>query len=235
VTIEHLTITAPANSPNTDGIDPSICQRVRISHCRIDVGDDNIAIKSGKKIPGREFACDDLRISDCAFLHGHGLSIGSETVGGVRNLTVERCTFLDTENGIRIKSPRGRGGAIEKLLYRDITMSNVDPAITITCYYPKIPIEDAAQAVTPETPKFRDIRIENLKATCPKEAGVIVGLPESLVSDVVLEKVRISAASGLTVRNARNVNLKQLAIRVKAGLPVIMENAQIEGLNPQGN
>ena len=50
-----------------------------ITQCRIDVGDDNVAIKAGKKIPGREFACEDITVTDCTFLHGHGMSIGSET------------------------------------------------------------------------------------------------------------------------------------------------------------
>jgi polygalacturonase len=229
VVIQNVTIIAPAGSPNTDGIDPSISRHVRISHCRIDVGDDNIAIKSGRSIPGRPFACEDITVTDCLFFHGHGLSIGSETVGGVRNLTVRHCIFQNTSNGIRIKSPRGRGGAIEKLSYSDITMTNVDPALTITCYYPKIPKTDTAQEVTPTTPCFRGIHIENLSATCPRDAGVIVGLPESLVSDVVLKNVRISAATtGLAIRNAKDVHLKNVQVKAQ-GPPFILQDAQVDG------
>src|SRR5262249_8640038 len=146
-----------------------------------------VAIKSGKKMPGREFACEDITVTNCVFRHGHGMSIGSETVGGVRNVTVRNCTFDNKENGLRIKYPRGRGGRIENIVYENITMTNVDPAITITCYYPKIPLEDAAQPITVETPMFHNLRIKNLRATCTRGAGVIIGLPESIVSDVVLE------------------------------------------------
>ena len=228
VVVDHVTITAPAHSPNTDGIDPSVSRRVRISNCRIDVGDDNIAIKSGRKMPGREFACEDITITDCVFLHGHGLSIGSETPGGVRNLVVERCHFQDTENGIRIKSPRGRGGAVENLSYTDITMTNVDPAIVITCYYPKIPKEDGPQPVNDTTPSFRNIRIKNLTATCTREAGIIIGLPESPVSNVVLENVNITAAkTGLTVRNAKSVQLKNTQVSAKEGPPIIIQDAEV--------
>ena len=228
VVVDHVTITAPAHSPNTDGIDPSVSRRVRISNCRIDVGDDNIAIKSGRKMPGREFGCENLTITDCVFLHGHGLSIGSETPGGVRNLVVERCHFQDTENGIRIKSPRGRGGAVENLSYTDITMTNVDPAIVITCYYPKIPKEDTAQPVTDTTPAFRNIRIKNLTATCTREAGVIIGLPESPISNVVLENVNITATkTGLTVRNAKGVQLKNTQVSPKEGPPLIVQDAEV--------
>ena len=231
VVIENVTITAPAHSPNTDGIDPSVSRRVRISKCRIDVGDDNIAIKSGKKIPGREFACEDITISDCVFLRGHGVSIGSETAGGVRNVTVRRCSFQDTENGLRIKSPRGRGGRVENVSYSDITMKNVDPAITITCYYPKIPVQDAAMPLTDETPMFHNIHVKNVQATCLRNAGLIVGLPESLVTGVVLENVRISSATnGLTIRNAKAVQLKNVQITPSQGRAFIVNDAQVEGL-----
>ena len=230
VTIDGVTIRAPDSSPNTDAIDPSISRRVRITRCTLDVGDDNIAIKSGKKIDGREFACEDIMVSECTFLHGHGMSIGSETVGGVRALTVERCTFDGTESGIRIKSDRTRGGRVQDLTYRDITMKNVKAPINITAYYPRIPKEDAAQPVTAKTPIYRDICISNLTATSPQSAGWIVGLPESRVSNVVLENVRISAPVGLTIRNAQAVRVKAATIEVQKGLPFIVDaSASLQG------
>lgn len=240
VLVTNVTVTAPARSPNTDAIDPSACRRVLITKCRIDVGDDNVAIKAGKKVEGREFACEDIMITDCTFLHGHGMSIGSETGGGVRNVTVRNCTFENTENGIRIKSQRGRGGRVENISYSDITMKNVDPAITFTCYYmnnskgdptqPLIPEKDAAQTINDRTPIYRNIRIHHLTATCPEAAGIILGLPESEIKNVVLENVRISALKGLTVRNASGVQLKDTTITAQQGPPIIAENAQIEGL-----
>jgi polygalacturonase len=231
VIIEGVTFKAPADAPNTDAIDPSRCRNVLITKCHIDVGDDNVAIKSGRKVDGREFACENITISDCTILHGHGISIGSETVGGVRGLTVQRCTFEDTDNGIRIKSYRGRGGLVENITYNDITMKNVAVPISISGYYPKIPKENEAQPVTPETPVYRNIRITNLKATSPRSAGFIVGLPESLISDVVLENVQISAPIGLTVRNAIGVKINNTKIETKEGKPFILENAVVEGLN----
>jgi polygalacturonase len=237
VLITNVTITAPAGSPNTDAIDPSASRRVLITRCRIDVGDDNVAIKSGHKVPGREFACEDITVTDCTFLHGHGVSIGSETSGGVRNVTVRNCTFQDTENGLRIKSQRGKGGLVENLTYSDITMSNVNPAITFTCYYmnnsqgdpvqPKVPDQDRAQEVSPGTPKYRNIHIQNLVATCPKGAAVILGLPESRIEDVVLENVRISSETGLKIRNARGMTITNSAIAVRQGEPLLLENAEV--------
>jgi polygalacturonase len=179
VTIEGVTIRAPADSPNTDAIDPSDTRHVRISKCVIDVGDDNVAIKSGHADSAHpNAACEDITVTDCTFLHGHGMSIGSETSGGVRDLTVQHCTFEDTTSGIRIKSSRDRGGLVENLRYSDITMKNVKIPINLACYYPKIPTNDPAQPMTPHTPMYRNIRILNLTATSPQSAGFIVGLPE---------------------------------------------------------
>jgi polygalacturonase len=125
VVIDSVTIRAPDDSPNTDAIDPSACKNVLIRKCILDVGDDNVALKSGHSVPGRSAACEDITVVDCTFLHGHGMSIGSETVGGVRNLTVRNCTFKGTVSGLRIKSYRGRGGLVENITYSDIKMTDV--------------------------------------------------------------------------------------------------------------
>ena len=230
VVVSNVTILAPPRSPNTDAIDPSSCKNVLITRCRIDVGDDNVAIKSGHKVAGREFASEDITVTDCAFLHGHGVSIGSETGGGVKNLLVKNCTFNGTTSGIRIKSARDRGGRVENLVYRDLEMTNVEIPINITCYYPKVPPTDAAQPVAASTPAYRDIQISNLVSVSQRSAGLIVGLPESCVSNVVLENVKLSAETGLLIRNAKAIQFKNVKVTVQKGGPFTLENAQVEGL-----
>jgi polygalacturonase len=231
VVIDGVTIRAPADSPNTDAIDPSACKNVLITKCILDVGDDNVALKSGHSVPSRSAACEDITIVDCTFLHGHGMSVGSETVGGVRNLTVRNCTFKDTVSGLRIKSYRGRGGLVENISYSDIKMTDVKIPINITSYYPKIPKEDIAQPITPETPIYRNFRISNVTATSPQSAGFIVGLPECVVSNVALENVQISAPAGLTVRNAKEIHLKNVKVDAAQGDPFLLQNALVEGLD----
>ena len=176
-------------------------------------------------------------MTDCTFLHGHGLSIGSETTGGVRNVTVKHCTFENTENGLRIKSDVRRGGTVENIAYSDITMSNVNPAITLTCIYQKSSAGDAkAGTEVPPNPEldapgripvFRNIRIANLTATCPKNAGLIQGLPESCISNVLLENVKISAAKSFEIHNAKAVQLKNVSVTVTQGDPFTLENAEV--------
>jgi polygalacturonase len=227
VLVENATFLAPERAPNTDAIDPSICRNVTITGCLIDVGDDNVAVKSGKSVDGREFACDGLTITNCNFKHGHGVSIGSETVGGVKDVVVRNCTFEDTDNGIRIKSDRTRGGTVENVLYENIAMVNVRGAITITSYYPKIPKSDTAQPITETTPAYRNITIRNLTATSTKDAGVIVGLPESPIENVLLENVRIGAnGTGLELRHVRGIKLVKVAIAPLQGTPLIVSDTE---------
>ena len=68
------------------------------------------------------------------------------------------------------------------------------------------------QPITPETPRYRDIRIANLTATSPQSAGHIVGLPECVVSNLTLENVRITAPVGLTIRNAKEIRVKGVKV-----------------------
>ncbi|MDR3460675.1 MAG: glycoside hydrolase family 28 protein [Verrucomicrobiae bacterium] len=238
VVVTNVTILAPERAANTDAIDPS-GRRMLITHCKIDVGDDNIAIKAGKKMPGHDFQSEDITVTDCTFLHGHGMSIGSETTGGVRNVAVKNCTFENTENGIRIKSDTRRGGIVENIFCDGISMKNVNPAITFTCTYQGNSAGDAKPAsgartnAAPPTgniPVYRNIRISNLTATCPKAAGLIAGLPESCISNVVLENVQISAAKSFLISNAKGVQLKNVSVTVAGGDPLKLENAEVSGL-----
>jgi polygalacturonase len=241
VVISNVVVQTPAWTPNTDAIDPINCKNVLITRCRMEAGDDDISIKSNRVMPGRAFASEDITVTGCIFLHGHGMSIGAATVGGVRNVTVRNCTFTDTENGIRIKSQRGRGGLVENIRVSDITMTNVDPAITFTCYYMTnsagdpvqrfAPDHDPVQAVNETTPVFRNICVSNLTATCQRSAGIIIGLPESEISDVVLENVSITAATtGLAVKNAKGIRFQNVTVINREGPPFIVENAQVEGI-----
>jgi polygalacturonase len=222
VVIDHVTIQAPSDSPNTDGIDPGASRNVRISNCLIDNGDDNIAIKSGTLDPNHPGAgSENITVTDCTFLHGHGMSIGSETNGGVRNVQVQRCSFDGTTNGLRIKSYRGMGGEVSQISYSDISMKNVGTAILFTAYYPNIPATDAPQPITPLTPFYHDIKITNLTATGGRSAGTIVGVPEIPLAAIVLDHVNISGGTALGVRNA-SVQTSATSVRF-----VLQDNGQV--------
>ena len=218
VTVDGIKILNPADSPNTDGIDPSVCQRVFITRCHIDTGDDNIAVKAGAK---NGDGVRDLLVEHCTFLHGHGCSIGSETGAGVTNMLVRDCTFDGTDIGVRFKSDRLRGGLVENVTYENLTMKNVGQAIVITSYYvglPKPGARDMAKPITKDTPIWRNLTIRNVTATAgTKNAGLIIGLPEQPVEGIVLENVTIEAPIGLRVAYANGVTLKQVKLTATTG------------------
>jgi polygalacturonase len=205
VTISHVKVLAPADSPNTDAIDPFAARHVVIDHVYADVGDDNIAIKSGAiDSPGPDDPSRDIAITDCTFLHGHGLSVGSELAGGARDIHAERITFNGTDQGIRIKANRDRGHDVSNLSFRDITMTGVKTAILISEYYPNVepPAANAPAPIGRLTPFFHDITIENVTATGSKVAAVVYGLPESPVKALVMRHVRLSADKGMVISDA---------------------------------
>jgi polygalacturonase len=219
VVIRNIKVLAPARSPNTDAIDPFSSSHVVIDHVFADVGDDNIAIKSGPiNSPGPDDPTRDVTITDCTFMHGHGLSIGSEIAGGVQSIRAERIHFEGTDNGIRVKSNRDRGNDVSHLFFRDIEMKDVKNALVISEYYPKIlpPDTETAQPVTRLTPHFHDIVLENVTATGSTMAGAIVGLPEAPISGVVLRNVKISAKTGLTIAYAE-VTGKNVTVQAETG------------------
>jgi polygalacturonase len=202
VLIRNIKVLAPIPSPNTDAIDPFSSSNVRIDHVLADVGDDDIAIKSGMPgSPGPDEPSRDITITDCTFLHGHGLSIGSELAGGARNIRAERIHFEGTYSGIRVKSNRDRGNDVGPLIFRDIDMKNVNNALIISEYYPNVLPRDgeATQPVTRLTPHFHDIRLENVTAIGGRFAGAIVGLPEAHITGMVLHDVRINGQHGMTI------------------------------------
>lgn len=222
ITIRDAKILAPEHSPNTDGIDPFSSHHVTITHMTIDVGDDNIAIKSGQpNSPGPDEPSTDITVTDCLFLHGHGLSIGSEISGGVQNVHAERIQFRDTANGVRVKSNRDRGSDIGNFDFRDLTMENVGTPLLITEYYLHIPDHDTAQPVTRLTPHFHDIHVTNLTATGAKDTGIIAGLPESPIQGLVLENVHLSGQNGMKISNA-TVTAKGLTVTPASGQPIVL-------------
>lgn len=231
VTIRGITIKAPAGAPNTDGIDPSGWNYL-ITNCTIDTGDDNIAVKpSSSRTPGNK----NYTIRNCRFLHGHGMSIGSGTDGGIEDLRVSDCTFDSTDSGIRIKTLRGRGGLLQNLTYENLTMKAVINPIYIIDWYPertapKDPATEKSEPVTDRTPINKNITIRNVTATDCTTAGTFRGLPEAPIADVTLQNVTISAKTGMEIYHARGIRFANSKIDVENGKPLMLFNAEVTGL-----
>ncbi|MFT3827410.1 MAG: glycosyl hydrolase family 28 protein [Chitinophagaceae bacterium] len=232
VYIHDITIQAPANSRNTDGINIST-RNCTIERCTINTGDDNIALNFGNKSSGNNFECENILISNCKFGYGHGMSIGSFTAGGLRNLLVTDCTFDGTTSSIRIKSARGRGGIVENLTYNNIDIRNSKWPVFISAYYPKEPDQpqsDSVVAANDKTPAYRHISLKHITITNCTEAIKIWGLAEKPIEDVLFEDVKINATQGATIYNARQVKFINSSIIAQKGEKLKTYQAEVSGL-----
>lgn len=200
VLIANLNITAPSNSPNTDGIDPDSCSNVFIADCNIGTGDDCIAIKSGKDLDGRavNISSNNILVEHCHFTTGHGISIGSEMSGNVTNVVFRNCTCDGTETGARIKTMRGRGGIVEDVIYEFFELTNVGQPISINMEYQSAPPTNASA-----TPTFRNFTISNFFSTdTTGNAGEYNCLPESPCTEMTMINVDNAGGSGYQCQNA---------------------------------
>ncbi len=223
VVIRNVRVLAPQHAPNTDAVDPFSSSNVVIDHLYADVGDDDIAIKSGMiNSPGPDAPSSNITITDCTFMHGHGLSVGSELAGGANNIRAERVSFNGTDNGIRVKANRDRGNDVGNLVFRDIQMKDVKNALIISEYYPKVlpAAGESPQPITRLTPHFHDIALENVTAVNSVNLGAIVGLPESPVRNVVLRNVHLSGKHGMTIGYAQVTGTK-VSISASEGQGII--------------
>ncbi len=202
LSVVNVSVRNPHDAPNTDGIDIDSCADVTIEGCDVAVGDDGIALKSGSGPDGIRVnrPTERVTVRDCAVGDGHGgIVIGSETAGGVRDVLAERCAFRSTDRGIRIKTRRGRGGAIENLEFRDLTMEKNLCPMVINMYYrcgatrEDGHFEACALPVTDVTPTVRNVKIARIVATgCRASAGFIAGLPEAPVTGLSLSDCRFT-------------------------------------------
>jgi polygalacturonase len=202
VTVHGVSIINPADSPNTDGINPDSCRMVRVSNCYVDVGDDCVTIKSGIETEDadKRAPCENITITNCTMAHGHGgVVIGSEMSGDVRNVVISNCVFIGTDRGLRFKSRRGRGGVVEDIRISNIVMTDVLCPITMNLYYACGAWGDTTVSdkrphpVTAGTPHFRRVHLSHITAREVKYAAAFLyGLAERPLEDVTLSDVSIS-------------------------------------------
>jgi len=215
VNVRGVTIISPSTSPNTDGINPDSCRNIRISDCCISVGDDCITIKSGRDADGRRAGrpLENCTIVNCTLLHGHGLSIGSEMSGGVKNLTIANCVLDGPDYGIRIKSTRGRGGVIEDVRISNLVMRNIPKqALLLTTFYTKT----TPEPVSERTPIFRNIHFSGITGDA-KAVGELTGLEEMPIENITFDDIQLDAKTGFTVKDARSIEFHNVTINTESG------------------
>ena len=254
VTIRAITVINPADSPNTDGINPDSCRSVRISDCFVSVGDDCIALKSGTEHeqPQRCAPCRDITITNCTLERGHGgVVIGSEMSGGVKNVVISNCVFIGTDRGIRFKSRRGRGGTVEDIRVTNLIMDGVLCPFTMNLYYNigehgNLSVSDKnPRSINDGTPRLRRIHFSHITAREVKHAaGYLYGLAEMPLEDISFRDISISISeeadsgypemaddipsmskAGFFIRNARHIRLERVEVTGQLGPEFDIDNS----------
>ena len=173
------------HGPNNDGCNPESCNDVLIEDCYFDTGDDCIAIKSGRNAEGRRIAVpsSNIVIRNCEMRDGHGgVVIGSEMSGGVRNVYAENCRMdsPNLERALRIKTNSIRGGFVENVYMRNVSVGQVSDAVfRVNFFYEE---GDAG----PYDPLVRNVEMRDVTCEKSKHALYIRGYEDAPVQDVRL-------------------------------------------------
>jgi polygalacturonase len=234
VSIRNLTIRSTGG--NGDGIDIDSCKHVRIDGCDIATGDDCISLKSGR---GME-ACtllkttEDVRITNCTFADAifARIGIGSETSGGIRNVRIEHCKFTRAKTfALYIKSRPGRGAFIEDIVADDLDVSGTDGGflrfnILGSGIQDQDPVPGAEGIPTMKNYKFSNIRVSG----CPILVDGTAVHPDKPLDGFSLIDVTGACAKGISLANARNVEIRNVNITGFTGPLIGINNVSGKGL-----
>lgn len=208
---------------NNDGINLVSCRDARVVNCHVDTGDDGITLKS---IPdyhmvciGRpdytkpHIPCENILVGNCLVRHAHGgVVIGSETVGGVRNVTVSNCIFEGTRGGVYVKGSQ-YGGTVENLQVSNVIMRGVELALNIEVEtgYGDGPRGPYDRVATVRNCQFQHITMESV---C--QAIRIVGHAQSPARDISFHGLRMEADTGVDLTHAENVLLDDVTLSCRS-------------------
>ncbi|PUZ60370.1 hypothetical protein GQ55_4G119200 [Panicum hallii var. hallii] len=186
ITIKDVTVTAPGDSPNTDGIHMGDSSKVTITDTTIGVGDDCISIGPGST---------EINITGVTCGPGHGISIGSlgryKDEKDVTDVNVKDCTLKKSTNGVRIKSYEDAASTLtcSKVHYENIAMEDVaNPIIIDMKYCPnKICTKNGASKVT-----IKDVTYKNVTGTSSTPEAVSLLCSEKLpCTGVTMDNVKV--------------------------------------------
>lgn len=202
VTCNGLNINSTAS--NGDGIDPDSSINSYIFNCSFSTGDDCIAIKSGKNPEGNMVArpTENVFISNCNFIKGHSLAIGSEISGGIKNVQVTDCELGNLMHGLQIKTTSARGGFVENVLVTDCTLQKIT-------MFTSLPYNnDGASA--PTLTRLKNFEFTNLNMLTAKTDKPVIYLEgfsdtANYAKNIKFKNIKLPANSKILVKNARDV------------------------------
>lgn len=190
VIVSGITILAPIDSPNTDGINPDSCSGVRIEDCYIVSGDDCIAIKSGWDEYGIKVGLPSehivIRRLTCISPTSAVIALGSEMSGGIRNVRAEDITAINSESGVRIKTAIGRGNYVKDVYVRRMNLYTMKWVFWMTGNYGSHPDDMWDPKAIPEVKQihYSDVVAENVTM-----AGKLEGIEGAPFKNICISNV----------------------------------------------
>ncbi|MBX5439178.1 MAG: glycoside hydrolase family 28 protein [Thermoflavifilum sp.] len=206
---------------NGDGIDISGGKNIIVYRCTVNAGDDGICMKSSpSRYADSSAALQNVLVADCIVYHGHGgFVIGSNTDGGIKNIYVTNCNFINTDIGIRIKSRRGSGGWVRNIYLDRIYMHDIaNEAVLFDTYYEQSSARDTTvQPITAETPRFTDFHLSDIQVNGAASAIVIRGLPEMPVERIFFTDMHMQTEQGVQLAYAKDIAFRTVAVKNTTG------------------
>ncbi|XP_057457603.1 probable polygalacturonase [Lotus japonicus] len=195
IIIQGLTILAPVDSPNTDGIDPDSCSNTRIEDCYIVSGDDCIAVKSGWDEYGIKVGMPSqhiiIRRLTCISPDSAMIALGSEMSGGIQDIRAEDLTAINTQSAIRIKTAVGRGAYVKNIFVKGMNLFTMKYVFWMTGSYGSHPDTGFDPKALPTITgiNYRDVIAKNV--TYPAKLEGIANDPFTgiCISNANIEKV----------------------------------------------
>lgn len=232
------------HTPNGDGVDPSSSRNVLIEYCQFSTGDDCIAIKSGRDKDGLRVnkPTENVFVRHCTGYKGHGgISLGSETSGGIRNIFGYDCAFNGPDRMVRIKTTRGRGGVLENLWFEHLSADTIlQEAVQVTMLYTGKRLPE--QPVSSSTPTIRDVHFSDIScASANSNAIEIAGLPERAISAISFENITINSSKGILCVDADSITFTKASVttaiwpfaHIVDGRNILFDSVRVaEGANP---
>jgi DNA sulfur modification protein DndE len=214
VIFANIKINNESWAQNGDGIDISSCDNVLIYKCTVSAGDDGICMKAGggkKKSP----VLTDIVIADCVVYHAHGgFVIGSESDGGIKNISVKNCNFIGTDIGLRFKSAKDRGGLVENIFVDGIYMKDIVHEAVLFSFSYEQNLEQN-QNKEEKLPVFRNFNLNNIICKGADYALLIDALSESPVKNVSITNSYFETAEGVRTDFADDVIFDKVKFDIK--------------------
>ncbi|KAF1880597.1 hypothetical protein Lal_00011656, partial [Lupinus albus] len=208
IIIQGLTILAPVDSPNTDGIDPDSCTNTKIQECYIVSGDDCVAVKSGWDEYGIKVGMPTqhliIRRLTCISPDSAMIALGSEMSGGIKDVRAEDNTAINTESAVRIKTAVGRGAYVKDIFVKGMTLKTMKYVFWMTGAYGSHADSGFDPKALPEITRinYRDITADNVTY-----AARLDGITNDPFTGICISNVhiKVSAAKKKLQWNCTNI------------------------------